>query len=160
MNSKKILTALGASPPVVLQLAGNPEIRYRATLLGLVSGDMLLVQAEDAATIAEKQKAIVRLVQEGNAIGFESTVLHRVEEPVLMFFLSQPDDIEVVSLRKAERMDVFVPVDVRHIAKGANEDDTHILQGYMTNAGGGLPHADQNAHRHRIGGSPFFHPAP
>ena len=137
MNSKKILADLGTSPLVVLHLAENPEDRYRGILMGLVPGDMVLVQAEEAPPIWEKQKVIVRLVREGKAIGFESTVLHRVEKPVLMFFLAKPDNIEVVSLRKAERMDVFVPVDLRHTSKSGNEDNTHILQGYMTNVSGG-----------------------
>lgn len=137
MNSTKIFTDLGTSPLVVLQSAEKPENRYRGTLMGLVTGDMVLVQVEASTPISENQKVVVRLLQEGNAVGFASHVLHRVESPVLMLFLAKPEKIEVVSLRKAERMDVFVPVDVRHSAKGLDEFDTHILQGYMTNLSGG-----------------------
>ncbi len=91
---------------VVLQLAENPKNRCRGNLMGLVAGDVALMQAGKAPTLSEHQKVIVRLVQEGKAIAFESAVPHRLEKPVLMCFLAKPDNSDVVGLRKTGRMGV------------------------------------------------------
>lgn len=137
MNSEEILTGLGSSTSVVFQLPDNPEQRYRGVFLGIVPGDYLLLHVEDPPPPIERQKVVVRLIQEGRAIGFQSVIEHRVEVPVTLMFLSKPDNIEVVSLRKTERMDVFVPVDVRHTSEEKGNQDTRIFQGYMTNISSG-----------------------
>ncbi len=138
MSSKEQLAKLAAAQPIVLQRAQDPAQRYRGVLIGVVSDDLVLVQVEGQAPIDVNEKVIVRMVEAGKAYGFETVISHMISEPVPMVFLALPAGVEVVNLRKAERMDVFVPVDVRHEAeKGGSAADTRILQGYLTNISSG-----------------------
>jgi PilZ domain len=45
--------------------------------------------------------------------------------------------VEVISLRKAERLDVFVPADVRYATGKGDQSDTLLLHGNMLDVSGG-----------------------
>lgn len=137
MSSKDHLSQLAAALPIVIQRGDDPEKRYRGSLIGIVSENLILVQVEDNAAFVSNDRVIVRMVQAGKAYGFETVTAHNIKEPVPLLFLAKPSDLEVVNLRKAERMDVFVPADVRHESGKGGKENTRILQSYLTNISSG-----------------------
>jgi c-di-GMP-binding flagellar brake protein YcgR len=82
-------------------------------------------------------RVIVRAVQAGKAIGFQSTISAVVEAPVRLLFLVQPSDLEVMNLRKADRIGLFVPVDIRHSTGQDSQADTLLLKGNMLDLSSG-----------------------
>lgn len=137
MKSQDFFSRLGSIVPVVLQKPGDDQERYRGVFLTVLPDDMFLVQVEEVIPIKVNEPVIIRMVQDGSAIGFESSATHMVKEPVGLYFFAMPASVESVALRKTERMDVFVPCEIRHEMTGKSSGDTMILQGYLTNVSSG-----------------------
>ena len=123
--------------PIAIQRAANPEQRMRGQLLGQVSPELLLLLGSDEALLDVGERIVVRTLQAGKALGFETTVRQVVESPVRLYFVDMPRDVEVHKLRKAERLDVFVPVDVRFATGKGDDADTLLLKGNMLDISGG-----------------------
>lgn len=121
--------------PVTIQVGDDIEGRMRGTLLGRVTDDRMLLCGLPPAVLKVGDRVIVRMVQSGKAWGFESVVREMVSEPALLYFLDIPAAVETLSLRKAERLAVFIPADVR--SRDGDGADVLMLKGVMLDISAG-----------------------
>lgn len=121
---------------VAVQRPGNEE-RHRGQLLGQVSADYLLLTAAPEAGLQKDERIVVRTLQAGRALGFETVVREVLDEPVRLYFLAVPGQVEVLRLRKTDRMDLFVPADVRFATGTDANADTLMLKGNIVDVSGG-----------------------
>lgn len=95
-----------------LQAAGD-RTRLRCVYLGHRNREYLIVDpppTPDFKTrFARGVKVTARLLSEGTAYGFVSTILHAALRPSPLLFLDYPYTLETVSLRSCERVEAFVP---------------------------------------------------
>ncbi len=131
------LAELRALLPIAIQRGRESPQRFRGQLLGQVSPEYLLLAEVDGAGLAIGERIVVRTLQAGKALGFETTVREVVERPVRLCFVDLPEAIEVIHLRKADRLDVFVPVDIRHATGKDSSGDTILLKGNIVDISGG-----------------------
>jgi len=109
-------------PGVHLKLkVGNPiflrllcvEQRYEARIVGLDPYTYFIVQArlpqDTLARLPQNPNAIGQLDAGGTLFGFRTEVLNRISHPAPLLFLSYPDTVERVVLRRNERVKVSVP---------------------------------------------------
>jgi len=109
-------------PGVHLKLkVGNPiflrllcvEQRYEGRIVGLDPYTYFIVQArlpqDTLAKLTQNPNAIGQLDAGGTLFGFRTEVLNRISNPAPLLFLSYPDTVERVVLRRNERVKVSVP---------------------------------------------------
>ena len=95
-----------------LQAAGD-RARLRCVYLGRRNREYLIVDpplTPDFKTrFAPGVMVKARLLHEGTAYGFVSSILHASLKPSPLIFLDYPYTVEVLSLRSCERVEAFVP---------------------------------------------------
>lgn len=123
--------------PIAIQREGANQERIPGQLLGLVSPDYLLLSGTDDAPLAKEERIVVRTLQSGKALGFATTVREVVEHPVRLYFVDMPQSVEVLKLRKSDRIDLFVPADIRFATGKESDSDTLLLRGNMVDVSGG-----------------------
>jgi ABC-type bacteriocin/lantibiotic exporters, contain an N-terminal double-glycine peptidase domain len=109
-------------PGVHLRLkVGNPiflrllcvEQRYEGRVVGFDPYTYFLVQVrlpqDTLAKLPQNPNAIAQLDAGGTLFGFRTEVLNRVSQPAPLLFLSYPEKVERVVLRRNERVKVSVP---------------------------------------------------
>ena len=91
----------------------NREQQFRSSFIGMVPNAYVIVRKPSEAGIdnilAESEGAIVRYMKSGVAHGFGASVIGHIEEPFRLLFLSYPESIESIGLRRRERMECFIP---------------------------------------------------
>ena len=101
---------------LLLQFQGL-EDRFKATFVGMETGAFLIVRTPASPFLKEHllsgNHVTVRFVHLGNAFGFRSSVLSHSASPVPLLFLSYPQQIETLNLRKAKRLECFIPASAR-----------------------------------------------
>lgn len=95
------------------RVKGNAE-KTKTNLVGYVPGKYLVVttpriQGASFTYGAGTQPIVVRYFLDGCVFGFESNILRVVGAPFYVSFLSYPEKIEEVSLRKSRRLPVVIP---------------------------------------------------
>jgi c-di-GMP-binding flagellar brake protein YcgR len=65
------------------------------------------------AKLRDHNQVIVRYVHKGAVYGFRCTLLGLMNEPFRLIFLSYPDNIEVIKLRKNDRIPCMMPASVK-----------------------------------------------
>ncbi|HKI97468.1 MAG TPA: PilZ domain-containing protein [bacterium] len=123
--------------PVAIQRGRDSQERFRGQLLGQVSPELLVIAGAEEAVLVKGERIVVRTLQSGKALGFETTVSEVVEHPVRLLFVEVPQAIEAISLRKADRLDVFVPADIRFTEGNGDDAHTALLHGNMLDISGG-----------------------
>ncbi len=95
-----------------IQPAGD-NARLRCVYLGRRNREYLIVDpplVPDFKTrLAPGVRVTARLLHEGTAYGFVSSILHASLKPSPLIFLDYPYTVEVLSLRSCERVEAFVP---------------------------------------------------
>ena len=122
---------------VTIQRINNQEEREAGLLVGAISKEHLLVTGVPAGIYKPGERIILRTVRGGKAYGFETTVTDVVESPVTVLFLVPPANIEAIGLRKADRLNVFIPTDLRSKAAGDESSNTMLLKATILNLGPG-----------------------
>ncbi len=101
-----------ALPQLNLKLDEVDE-RLPALLLGQLPEKYLIVTKPRAVGIDQfiKPGAWLKVVHlfEGNVYGFETTILSHTETPSRLMFLSYPERIELVELRRHTRLNAHIP---------------------------------------------------
>jgi c-di-GMP-binding flagellar brake protein YcgR len=90
---------------------------FRSNLVGAEHGRYLLVKMPHVPDLAQKlyQKnhIIVRYLHAGKVYGFRSTLVGMIREPMRLFVLAYPEDIESHNTRQNERFDCMIPASVK-----------------------------------------------
>ncbi len=95
-----------------LQLRGAKDV-WRSTLVGMVRDHYLIASIPHIpglwVKLHQENHIIVRYLYRGKVYGFYSTLVGTMEEPFRLAFLSYPEKIEIVNLRKHERTTCLLP---------------------------------------------------
>lgn len=90
--------------------------RFKTEFLGMSKGQYLIVRLPRIPGVNDhiyvEKKVTVRYVFQGNVYGFESEVLHSQASPFRLLFLRYPTTIEILNLRKCQRVDCYLPVKI------------------------------------------------
>lgn len=97
---------------------GNSDERYYVKLIGFLENKSILVTTPRAdgapLRIAEKQKFIVRMISGNSAQGFSATTIFATTRPYPHLHLTYPEDLESITVRKAERVHCKLIVTVQN----------------------------------------------
>jgi len=100
---------------LIMQFSSDPN-RFRSQYFGCKPDAFVIVQMPGIPGIREKVVAgsslVVRYMSRGTVYGFVSQPLTHVLRPCPMIFLSYPHAVEMVNLRKTERVDTFIEAQV------------------------------------------------
>lgn len=90
------------------------KVRMQSRLIGWDEGGCMMIEQPvrgGSGVQLNKDLAVVgRGMHDGKVIGFKSTVLFQAVQPFRILFLSYPDQIEEISLRKTERINATIDV--------------------------------------------------
>lgn len=109
-KKEKLLLALGTE--LTMQIEGMEE-KFRSILVGIESPVYLMVRMQiptrfrnqiDKGTIF-----LVRYLYLGNVYGFKTKTIGSVDKPYKITFLSYPETVESLNIRKAQRVSCFIP---------------------------------------------------
>lgn len=124
--------------PISVQAVDKPETRYQGQLMGRVNETTLLINLQGVANFQVGTELIVRTLQEGKVLGFQTTITEAIKNPAELYFLRMPADIEMKNLRKSDRLNVFIPVELQmSINAASGSSDTVLFKGNMLNISGG-----------------------
>ena len=102
---------------------GGVDERYTVKVIGYLQGESLIVTAPEVKGkvlfMREGQRFTVRMLDERNALGFVSTVIHTVSRPYPYLHLEYPHDWERATVRNAGRIRTSVPA----LAKSKDKPD-------------------------------------
>ncbi len=109
-KSEKLAIALGNE--LNMQIEGMEE-KFKSVLIGIEAPNYLIVRMQIPSRfrnqIDEGTSFLVRYVYLGNLYGFKSKSMGSIESPYKLTFLSYPDTIESLDIRKAQRVSCFIP---------------------------------------------------
>lgn len=97
---------------------GNTDERYYVKLIGYLENKSILVTTPrfDGAPlrITPEQKFIVRMISGNSAQGFSATTIHSTTRPYPHIHLTFPENMESITVRKAERVNCKLIVTVHN----------------------------------------------
>ncbi len=125
------------APLVVQHSPSQGEERTPGFLYGSVPGERLIVGGFKSAAFFVGDELVVRMVLGASVVGFKAEVMEKMESPGPVYFLSFPERVERVDLRKSERMPVFIPVEVAVTTGEEKEKGLHLFQGALINLSDG-----------------------
>jgi len=100
-----------------VQIEGVKE-RLSSFLIGMMPKSYLIVHTPVMTGIeyilSEGREVVLRYVYLGEVYGFHSTVLRSITTPSKITFLSYPQQIEKINLRKKPRIRCFIPASLHH----------------------------------------------
>lgn len=95
-----------------LQLRGAKDT-WKSTLVGMVRDRYLIAEIPSIpglwVKLYQMNNIIVRYLHNGKVYGFYATLIGAMNEPFHLAFLSYPENIEIVNLRKFERTPCMIP---------------------------------------------------
>lgn len=107
---------------------GKEDEKYYVKLLGFSIGKSIIVSMPRldgrSLKIDNEQQFIVRLVSGQTAQGFTASVLHATKHPFPHLHLSYPENLESITIRKAERVNCTLIVSVKNIEEDNAETST------------------------------------
>ncbi len=115
------------------------KVRMQANLIGWGEGECLMLtqptRGNDAVQLTKGLAVIGRGLHEGEVWGFRSTVLFQALQPFRILFISYPDEIEQLSLRKSPRIHTKIEVilTVRKHEFEKMKDDPSAPRGVVKN---------------------------
>jgi c-di-GMP-binding flagellar brake protein YcgR len=100
-----------------VQIEGVKE-RLSSFLIGMMPKSYLIIHTPALTGIEyillEGREVVLRYVYLGEIYGFHSTVLRSITSPSKITFLSYPQKIEKINLRKEPRIRCFIPASLHH----------------------------------------------
>jgi hypothetical protein len=79
------------------------------------------------------EELIVRASVEGHVIAFWATVIEKIERAGTFYLLSYPEQVETLDLRRAERMNVFVPTRIELKREDSTGEQLEAFEGALVN---------------------------
>ena len=93
------------------------ELKVASILVGIVPDEYFMIRIPAVPGVLSKlfegAPITVRYVYAGNVYGFSSTVLSYTGKPALIVFMSYPTSVEMLNLRKAQRLECLLPAAIR-----------------------------------------------
>jgi len=120
---KRTLTAdpLGSTPTFIgMELfieirVGTTQMKVKSQLVGYISQEYVIIKTPRIngmlANYGTAKTVVVRYMMRGSVYGFQANVLRALGPPFFITFLSYPESIEEVSLRRSPRVDMVIPFD-------------------------------------------------
>ena len=109
-KNEKLSIALGIE--LNMQVEGMEE-KFRATLIGIETPIYLMVRMQIPtmfrSQIDKGTTFLVRYVYMGNLYGFRTKSLGSVEKPYKITFISYPENVESLNIRRSKRVSCFIP---------------------------------------------------
>ncbi len=109
---------IGIGTRMQFQLGGKgQELKAAGFLAGMIHDEYLMIRVPAIpgilSRLTEGDLIIVRYVYAGNVYGFNSTISNYIQKPALIVFLAYPAAVEIVNLRKAQRVECLFPATVK-----------------------------------------------
>ncbi|MHC1726651.1 MAG: flagellar brake protein [Syntrophobacteraceae bacterium] len=99
----------------------DDEFKIASTLVGIVSKEYLIIRVPAIPGILSKltegAPVTIRYIYDGNVYGFNSTILAYTHKPALIAFMAYPTSIEIMNLRKAQRLECLLPAKMKVLEK-------------------------------------------
>lgn len=109
-RKEKLSIALGSE--LSMQIEGMEE-KFKSILTGIEAPTYLMVRMQIPSKFRNQidrgTNFIVRYVYLGNVYGFNTKSLGSVDKPYKITFLSYPEKVESLDIRKAQRVSCFIP---------------------------------------------------
>ncbi len=109
-RKEKLAIALGSE--LSMQIEGMDE-KFKSILTGIEAPTYLMVRMQIPSKFRNQidrgTSFIVRYVYLGNVYGFKTKSLGSVDKPYKITFLSYPEIVESLNIRKAQRVSCFIP---------------------------------------------------
>jgi len=118
----------------VQRVADGPEgSRLVGQIFGGISGGPIMVGNFKSGRLEVGQEIIARMANENEVVGFRTRVTEVLEGSIRLYLLAPPSRVEVINLRKSDRLPMFVPVDIHLRFGGQKSEDFRMVQGVVTN---------------------------
>lgn len=105
----------------------NKDERFYVKLIGFLENKSILVTTPRAEgvplRIPTEQKFIVRMISGNSAQGFSATAIHATSHPYPHLHLTYPQNLESITVRKAERVNCKLIVTVQNVEADSNITD-------------------------------------
>ncbi len=116
LKGRMLSIGLGTRLQTQLGKRGD-ELKVASTLIGIVPEEYFMIRVPAVPGILNKlfegQPITVRYVYAGNVYGFNSTILSYTSKPALIVSMAYPTSVEVLNLRKAQRLECLLPAAIR-----------------------------------------------
>jgi hypothetical protein len=123
--------------PVSVQRTSAPEAGELAgQVVGTVNRERAIVCGLDAGVLTPGEEVVVRMAVGSEVVEFRTKVLETSSTGTALFMLAVPEQVQPIDLRKAERLNVFVPAEVQYSREDADPTAgayVALLQGTMVN---------------------------
>jgi c-di-GMP-binding flagellar brake protein YcgR len=95
-----------------MQIEGMEE-KFKSNLIGIEAPNYLMIRMQIPnrfrSQVDKGTTFLVRYVYMGNLYGFRTKSLGSIEKPYKITFLSYPDKVESLNIRKAQRVSCYIP---------------------------------------------------
>ncbi|MCK9362310.1 MAG: flagellar brake protein [Syntrophales bacterium] len=133
---EKIIDLPGISFGMIIQIQAEGLGMSHSRLIGVDSGAFLIVKTPPIIDIAtklyDKNKIVIRYFSAGWVYAFRCTLLSLIKEPSRLSILSYPENIEKINIRKHDRVDCNIPVEMIIEKKTYNGIVTNISAGGLS----------------------------
>ncbi|MEE8555701.1 MAG: PilZ domain-containing protein [bacterium] len=136
MLNDPVLKLVRNTPIVVQPRGSDTNARHAGILVGNIGNKYIVFCGFADAEFQVGDELIVRMVLESEAIGFATQIEEVAEKPARIYFGKFPQSVQSLYLRKAARLSVFFPADVR-AAVGEAGEDIQLLKSMVLDIGGG-----------------------
>lgn len=97
------------------------DLKITTVLVGIVPEEYLIIRVPAIPGILNKladgSPIIIRYIYDGNIYGFNSTILAYTHKPSLIAFMAYPTSIEIMNLRKSQRLECLLPAKIKTLEK-------------------------------------------
>lgn len=124
-------------PMLVQRRGGESAPQHQAVLYGTVGTERLIVGGLTDAVYEEGEELVVRMMLRNNAVGFRSRVEAVTDVDQNLYFLSYPQFMDSLDLRKSQRLGVLIPAEVQFSGTDDTEESlVHLLEGVVLDISG------------------------
>ncbi len=102
-------------------------------LYGSVQGEYLIAGGFGKFELEIGEELMVRIASSGQMLGFWTKVLDRIDRRGTLYLLSFPEQVDALNMRKAERMNLFVPVQIRLTGGSGDGHLERFFEGALVN---------------------------
>src|SRR5574341_736936 len=107
--------------------------RMIVQVFGGISGGPIMLGNFKSGRVEVGQEIIARMAVENEVVGFRTRVTEVLEGSVRLYLVAPPSRVEVINLRKSDRLAMFVPADVHLRFGGQKSEDYRMVQGVIIN---------------------------
>jgi len=106
--------------------------RMLGQVFGGIPGGTLILGNFKNGSLKAGEAIIARMAIENEVLGFQTRIREVLEGSTKLYILEPPTQVEVINLRKSDRLQVFVPVNV-HIRGIEKNENFRLIQGVIIN---------------------------